>query len=141
MTREIRYIGSYFIHNLQLGITPDIQLFKLHGNRVLLGLPILAQFPFNKNIRSSNKATINNKWLFEFSRLELFAQMEYELKNCHFALAYRIVNFQKKDPAILYDILFHDAYPEFLSTKTEFYNPAKFTLSFTVPIRKVNHEN
>lgn len=100
LSKELRYIGQYLIHNFIISASPEYLILKSKNNSIYVNTPLLTRFSFNKvmgGISDSGNQWKHNKVKFEVNNFESYVGLGYGHKRVGFNIAYRIFNLQKID--------------------------------------------
>ncbi len=139
-TLELRYIKNYLTHNLNINIAGRFTISEKSGRTFYLFAPLMAKIAVKKHVEDIFEGSINNKkfnkWLFQFNNSELYLGMGLKYEKMDIGLAFRAINFQRKDPVIFNEILFNTANPPFLEKKYEFKNLTKVMVTLSYYLRK-----
>jgi len=108
LSKELRYIGQYLIHNFIISASPEYVILASKNNSIYMNSPFLTRFAFNKNIENGfGNQWEHNKVKFEFNNFESYVGLGYRHKRVGFNIAYRIFNVQKIDRVIFPQNLYY----------------------------------
>jgi hypothetical protein len=133
MTKELRHVGTYNMHNLKLSISPEYYFSNKEKSKFCVVFPLDINFTFNKGVIAAAGKWRSDTWLFSFRNFEIFSGLKYKHGKFSISLTYRIYNIQDIDNLIFYSILFIHPHPPFLQNKSEKLNPNKllFNIGYT----------
>lgn len=129
LTKPLLHIGTYYMHNLKLSISPEYYFINNEKSKFGVIFPLDISFTFNKDVKLATGKWSADKWLFDFRSFEIFSGLKYKQGRFSTTLVYRIYNIQDVDNLIFYDALFIYPYPPFYYEKTEDLNLNKYIVS------------
>lgn len=127
-TEDLKLIQRYLTHHLAINFSEGFTVSEKNGHSFYFLSHLVPKFVFRKHVKSQSKFS---KWLFQSNTFELYLGMGLKLKKIDIGLSYRVLNFQKIDPVIFNNNLYHTSNPPILQKKYEFINLAKIKLTLS----------
>jgi hypothetical protein len=129
LQKPLLHIGTYYMHNLKLSVSPEYYFINNEKSKFGIIFPIALNYTFNKDVKLSTGTWSADKWLFDFRNFEIFSGLKYKYRKISLSAVYRIYNIQDIDNLIFYGILFEYPYPSFFYEKSEDLNLNKLIIN------------